>query len=240
MNVRFLRRRLRALPRGWFLMAWLSLLAVAVVGVVDMGNHLNGTRGWFPALASPIFDGGRDRGVGAVVGYVFLLVAAGALTWIAAARRGTATHVVLACGLLVLVADDSLGIHEYLGGRLAEALGLQSALALRGQDFGELLVWALLGIPLAVGYLLALPHTTRASRREALVVCGVVAVMAVVTAGLDMLGPAGGYFGWPERLRSLVSLAETVGKLATMALIMLTALAFAARAARRAGGPVEE
>lgn len=45
MNVRFLRRRLRALPRGWFLMAWLSLLAVAVVGVVDMGNHLNGTRG---------------------------------------------------------------------------------------------------------------------------------------------------------------------------------------------------
>lgn len=53
--------------------------------------------------------------------------------------------------------DDALQLHERFGARFVRELGLESALGLRGQDFGELLVSLLAGgilvIPLILGYL---------------------------------------------------------------------------------------
>ena len=57
--------------------------------------------------------------------------------------------------LLVFIyclADNSLQIHEDLGRLLAGLLGFEPALGLRAQDFGELAVWVLFGIPL-LGFL---------------------------------------------------------------------------------------
>jgi hypothetical protein len=46
---------------------------------------------------------------------------------------------------LYLLLDDSLRIHEVVGGYISTELGLHSLLSLRGKDFGELAVSALVG-----------------------------------------------------------------------------------------------
>lgn len=46
---------------------------------------------------------------------------------------------------LIVLADDSLEIHERLGSSLKETLGYSHAYGLRAQDFGELTVWAAIG-----------------------------------------------------------------------------------------------
>ena len=59
--------------------------------------------------------------------------------------------------------DDALRIHEDMGGRLVHVLGIHEAFGLRGQDFGELLVWGSFGVIL-LGFVLF--ATLRAGAEE--------------------------------------------------------------------------
>jgi hypothetical protein len=88
-----------------------------------------------------------DRGAAEWWQYLKAGVVAVALAIMAARSRQL---VYAAWGLVFAYAllDDSLMIHERGGTMLVHVLGFASAFGLRAQDFGELLVSALLGLPL--------------------------------------------------------------------------------------------
>jgi hypothetical protein len=91
----------------------------------------------------------------------------------------------LAWGLLFLylLADDSLRIHETLGGMLAQELGLSTWLGEKAQDLGELSVSAIAALVLFGLIAWAYRHSSKADRQismhlsrllAGLVLCGVV------------------------------------------------------------------
>lgn len=194
-----------------------------------MMHRLHTTRGLFPAFASPVFSGDRDRGVAETVGYVQLLIAAGALLHTAYHQSRGWVHYAFAAAFVLVIADDSLELHENWGGALADAFGFQSALGLRGQDFGELLVWALLGLPVLIAVGVTWIFSSPRARRQALVIVGGLALLVFFAAVFDGLGPASGLWGWSARTRYLLSLTESGGELAAQSVIMLSALYFAFR-----------
>ena len=84
--------------------------------------------------------------------YLKLFSVTGLLVFLWARRKGLsygAWGAVFAFSLL----DDALRIHEGLGGRLVRVLDIRAAFGLRGQDFGELLVWGSFGVVL-LGFVL--------------------------------------------------------------------------------------
>ena len=76
--------------------------------------------------------------------YLKLFLVAGllALLWL---KRKKLSYGAWAAVFAFAGIDDALRIHEGLGGRLVQALNIPAAFGLRGQDFGELLVWGVFG-----------------------------------------------------------------------------------------------
>lgn len=64
-------------------------------------------------------------------------------------KSGSGALLGLALIFLIVLADDALQLHERLGAVFAQRLAFQPALGLRAQDFGELSVWAILGVVIA-------------------------------------------------------------------------------------------
>ncbi len=88
--------------------------------------------------------------------------------------------------LLVLL-DDMLQLHERGGAILVDDLGLSSFLGLRAQDYGELLVWGMLGLcalaALIIGFLNSPAHSRPFGSYFLVILCGLVAT----AMGLDMV-----------------------------------------------------
>ncbi|RBY86131.1 hypothetical protein [Blastococcus sp. TF02A-26] len=163
-----------------------------------------------------------DGGLVEYVGYLHQLVLVVLLLTVSrlgGARVWTAWAAVFA---LVLV-DDSVRLHETLGDRAADGLGLPDGVAgLRADDLGELVVWGLLAVAPLV-WLVALHRrsdreTQRASLRLAVPVavyafCGIV-VDQVHAMGRD--GSWAGVLGTLEDGGELVALSVTVAHVVTL------------------------
>ncbi|GAA4391215.1 hypothetical protein AB0I45_08725 [Brevibacterium sp. NPDC049920] len=226
----------------WWAAIIASVIVLAVLIGFDMLHRLNTTRGAFPAFADPLFNADRDRGFAETLGYLQLVVAAGALIYTALHLPRARIHYAIAAAFLVVIADDSLELHENWGGALAERFGFESGLGLRGQDFGELLAWGLMGIPVVLALGISWILSGARARRQAWVIVAGLAALVLFAAILDMLHPASGLWGWPERLRYGVTLLEVVGEIGSMIFIMAASLFFALRqrvekAERRADRP---
>ncbi|HVG46688.1 MAG TPA: hypothetical protein VM899_00915, partial [Rubellimicrobium sp.] len=95
-------------------------------------------------------------------------------------------------------ADDIFHLHETGGEWLVDLLGIESTLGLWGQDFGELLVWAGLGVvavsAIALGYLAADPKGRRLGN-VLLAFLGALVLCAVV---VDMVHSAFSASYWPN------------------------------------------
>ncbi|GAA4284097.1 hypothetical protein GCM10022261_16280 [Brevibacterium daeguense] len=230
-------RHLGATARVWWAALVVCAAVLVVVLVVDALNRLAGTRGIFPAFAHPVFDSDRDRGLAETVGYLQLLVAAGALVYTALSMGRASIHYVFAAAFVVVIADDGLELHENWGGAVSDTLGFRSAIGLRGQDFGELVVWGLLSLPIVVALLITWFRSSIRARRQAVVITGGIVLLVFFAAVLDGLGPASGLLGWSDRARYLVKLVESAGELGSMSVIMLSALFFALRQRLRSAHP---
>lgn len=213
----------------WWAAIIASVIVLAVLIGFDMLHRLNTTRGAFPAFANPLFNADRDRGFGETLGYLQLLVAAAALIYTALHLPRAWVHYAIAASFLVVIADDSLELHENWGGALADRLGFESGFGLRGQDFGELLAWGLMGIPVLLALAITWFFTGKRARRQAWVIVGGLAALVFFAAILDMLHPASGLWGWPERVRYGVTLLEVIGEIGAMIFIMAASLFFALR-----------
>ena len=85
-----------------------------------------------------------------------------------------------------LLFDDAFRFHEQVGARIADILPFESIAGLRGQDVGELFVYALVGAVFASGMLLTYVRRNAESGVLLLRTCLFVGALAFFAVGLDM------------------------------------------------------
>jgi general stress protein CsbA len=194
---------------------------LAVAGSVAVSLVLIGASFLWEALHSfgvlerdlPLwFNLQADRAIPEVWGYLLTAAAAALLVgcW---QRSGNALYVALALVYLFVVADDALSYHERFGDVLVDLLSLPALPGLRDDDTGELLAWALAGIPL--GLLVFL--TFRSSPMLQLEAAGIFllpfAALAFFGGAMDMLHVL---FGKSGRLATAIGYVEDGGELLSM------------------------
>ncbi|MFH5830979.1 hypothetical protein [Halalkalibaculum sp. DA384] len=132
------------------------------------------------------FSLGTERGYSEVYQYVKFFWVAFLLGWLTI-KMYQPIYGIGSLLFLYLLLDDSLEIHETAGGDIADWVGLAPALGLRGKDYGELAVYALVGtLFLALGWL-AYRASNALARQISWYVLGGVIVLAIFGAGADML-----------------------------------------------------
>lgn len=187
-------------------LVWLGLALLAVDAfflLADMLHRLHITRGIFPTFALPLWEGDPDGSLLEIWGYV-KAVAGGILFFIAA--------------------DDSLRLHEEIGGAIAWNLGFPAMWNLRGQDFGELLFWAIIGSGLLAWLIIAFRRSAPQPRRIVWFLVPPLVSLAFFAAIFDGIGPASRQWGWSTRARYLANWAESAGEqLSITALVLVIA-----------------
>ena len=206
------------------MLAAIGLLAVVAA---DMLHRLQTTRGTFPMFTNPIFGANWDRGFAEWVGYTQLAIAALALVCVALRQRRAWTHLVLAATFVWIIADDSFELHENWGGALSDRFAIPHMFGVRGHDIGELMAWGLMGLPVLIALPFAWWFSAARARRQAWVIVAGIALIAFFAAGVDMLTQASYWWGWTDRQRYFLNLAESAGELASISVIMLSSLWFA-------------
>lgn len=176
-------------------------------------------------LRNPLLLLSQDRGYGEVWGYAKTL-AATAVFIVLAWKHRAPIFGALALTFAVIVLDDSLMLHEVYGYRLAAALALEPRFGLEAQDFGELLVWSGLGVPVAAALLYGFWHSDRQSRALAAIFFGLLAALVFLAVGIDMLHIAlNDAFRGAHRLWPLI---EEGGELVVLSLACAAAVALSA------------
>lgn len=143
-------------------------------------------------------DGGRgpitsldsDRGLAGTWGFGKAAVAAW-LVYRVFGRTQLTVYLAWAVTFVTIGLDDFMEIHENLGLKVARAVDLPEVAGLRGQDLGELLVWAALGLPLLVAVLWCLRTADARARRDSVTFLLLIGVLVFFAAGLDALHMAG-------------------------------------------------
>ncbi|GAB3052164.1 hypothetical protein [Sediminivirga luteola] len=117
---------------------------------------------------------------------------------------------------------DMLRWHEMQGGRIADALGLESAFGLRGQDFGELVYLAVaglvLGVPLVAGFFWG-TRRTKWIYWAFLVPTALLFFAGVVLDQLHMMA-----ITYVPRIRNYMAIAEDGGEMLATSLLIAVAL----------------
>lgn len=120
-----------------------------------------------------------------------------------------------------LMLDDALGIHEYWGGAISQALALQPAMGVRPQDLGELvcnlLAAMVLAVPLVAAYLKGSAQFRASSQMVGLLVA-LLAGFGVLVDFAHMMVHA----GW--KLKFAIAMLEDGGEM--LAASGLTALVY--------------
>ncbi len=119
-------------------------------------------------------------------------------------------------GLLTL--DDALSIHEDWGGILVKQLGLQPALGLRAQDFGELAIFSLYGVFLLIFVGGVFWFSDRKAKQVTKSLVALIGLLAFFAGVVDMLHVAISWGGY--RVTSLLGLLEDGGEMITISLIL--------------------
>jgi hypothetical protein len=183
-------------------------------------------------LSDPLHSLERERGYAEQFQYVklyWLVVLSGLL----AAVRRQLIHLVWMVVFAALLIDNSFGLHEAYGFRVARALGVEPRLGLRPADIGELLVLAAAGAALLAGLTAAYMGANAAERRFSLRI-------ACLGAGLAFFG------GVLDAVHTIVQdtwaavpigAAEDGGELVMISLILSVVFRHAQPLAARAPAP---
>lgn len=146
----------------------------------------------------PRFSLGAERGYAEVYQYVKFFWIVGILSWFTFKKREW-LYLIAALLFFYFLLDDSLEIHETVGESMVDALGIQPAFGLRGQDYGELGVSALVGMSFLVAGWFAYRHSGLLARRMGLYLLAGVFALALFGVGADMVHQLlGSRFSWTE------------------------------------------
>lgn len=216
----------KALPPAF--LVWLCVVTLLSINAVFLLGNIayrladgvdEGIAGVFSAEQ---WEGDHDGSYIEIWGHIQLFAAAIVLGALAYFHRSFLLGA-WAFGLMVVVADDLLTIHEELGEFLAHVLNMPAIMGLRSEDFGEMATWALLAVvvvvPLIVGYTRA-GAWERAQNKTLLVIMSLLVVFAL---GLDMFSIIVGNYV-PGPVQAVVALAETTGEIIPMSLFLAFAV----------------
>lgn len=129
---------------------------------------------------------GADRGYAEVYGYIKFFWIVLLLAWFGFKKRQL-VYGVAALLFFYFLLDDSLQIHETVGGHIAEGTGMIQSYGLRGKDFGELTVSVLAGLFFLIAGWLAYRNSNAFARRAGLYLLTGVFVLAIFGVGADLL-----------------------------------------------------
>ena len=134
----------------------------------------------------PLWNLAEEFSAAELLGYVKWLALAICLVW-AYIRCGENIFLSFGGVFILILLDDSLQLHERGGALLVQTFELPSIFGVRGQDIGELGVWAMLG-GLALGLLAwGYNSSSSATRPFAYYFLAVLTVLVVAGIGLDLL-----------------------------------------------------
>ncbi|MGQ0647882.1 MAG: hypothetical protein ACT4P7_09945 [Gemmatimonadaceae bacterium] len=191
------------------------LVGLLLIDAVVLVLHLANVSLW--ANRHAFLDVTRNAGFGEVVGYGKTMIVIGLLLvlW-----RRTAQLVMLvwAAVFVVLLADDSLRVHETMGRVISRALDFpQFVLFLRGRDYGEMLYLAGLGLVVAVMVALAWRRSSEMARRASVDIALMVGLLALFGVVFDALHEA---LPRHHALKGTLALADDFGELVTFSLLL--------------------
>lgn len=126
-----------------------------------------------------------DRALPEILNYGQTLLAA-VLFGIVYLRGRGAVFAGFALAFAIIAFDDMASYHEVVGDALVVALDLPALPGLRPDDSGELLAWALVGIPLVSLLAWGFAVADRAARGLALLVAATLGLLGVFAVGVDM------------------------------------------------------
>lgn len=143
------------------------------------------TTDWLPSLPKLLIS--EDRGYAEKFQYLKLLIVVLGLGWLAVQRR---SRIFFAWSMIFLyiLLDDALTIHERGGGVLDRTLQLPEVVGLRGQDLGELIIFATMGIISLVSLVVAYKtdYSTQ-NRRASVYLLGLLLIFSVLAGIVDIL-----------------------------------------------------
>ena len=154
------------------------------------------------------------------------------------AWRANGEPVLLSLALIFtfLLLDDSLELHEQLGTLVKDGFGYHPALGLRGDDLGELTIWAIWGSASLAVFALGYWRSSSAGRRIGHVFILGIAGLATFGIGVDMLNVLADDVGeglLNQVVRYLLTNLEDGGELVVASLL----LAFAFTTWRQSAAP---
>lgn len=186
-------------------------------------------------FTSPRWAVNVDRSYIEFYGYVQLLAAAVLLLTVGGVRRQGPVYLGWAATLMVIVLDDAFRWHERGGGWLVHHGVMPESLGLAEQDFGELAMWALLGLPVVL--LLASTHrmSPARARRDSRWFVGLTALLMFFAVGVDMLLEVIQSLTGNTVIHLLVTFVEAGGEVGGMTALV----AYAVHVFRRGPDPSE-
>lgn len=209
------------------LAAAIALLAVDMFFVAgDMMQRFWRVRGWFPAFSNEGWRAGFDGSFAEIWGYAKAIAAGVLLVFLFTRWRRAGVLLATAVLFFTVAADDMLQIHETGGGMLARSLSLPDLFGLRGQDLGELMIWAALGLPLVFWIAWAWFRSDPLPRRIVRWLVPAFAALLLFAVGTDLFLILAVHWGWPERATYLVSLVEIFGEQVALSAVFLVVLGF--------------
>ena len=150
------------------------------------------------------------------------------------AARRTRLYLVWSLLFLYLLLDDSLMVHERLGGIVSERLDFPPSFGLRVQDFGELIVSALFGVPFLVAIFAAYRLGDRGFRGASRYLLLMLVALASAGVAADMLHQMSD----ARLVRASLTIVEDGGEHVVMSVIVWFVLSLGlARSRSGAQGP---
>lgn len=162
-----------------------------------------------------------DNSLGEIVGYA-KWTAIIVILWLVSRRDGSPALLACAALFAMMLADDSLQIHERLGQVAANAERISATSWATGQTLGEIAVWIALALLLLPVILFGFAKSTRAQWRPALRFLGLVALFAVFGGLVDALHQPVSNLPFGPQLADLV---EDGGEMVVASMIVAHAVA---------------
>lgn len=220
----------RRLIRVIVLVAVCLLLVDAFFVAAEVMNRLNGTRGWFAWFAHSGWDGDPDGSFAERWGYTKATITGLLLLYLAVLYRRSAVLIATAVLFFVVALDDSLRFHEIGGGKLTRAWGIPYMFGVRGQDIGEILVWAAIGVPLMAWVLIAYFASNPRPRQIVRRLIPAFAGLLFFAVFIDVFTIFAAFqWDWTGRIYYLMGLLEMAGELAGLTAVLLVPLWFVVR-----------
>ncbi len=170
----------------------------------------------------PLWDIGVDQSIGEYTNFAKWGLTILCLS-IAALRSKSAALAALVLVYLLLLADDSMQIHETGGHMIVESLGIDAGFGLRPQDYGELVTWMGIGSVVLLLFAVARTRARPAERPIVAMLFKVFLALVFCGVGMDMLHSM--LVGVSGKLGLIVGIAEDGGEMVFTSLTAAVAAA---------------